>query len=161
RAMHEEIAFQFAISLGDDVARLAYADWLEEHDDPRAAWVRDPAVWRWMAPDAHDPIPSLLEALTSDVLEERETAADMLPRLGARPEEVMAVLLRYPRRAYHAGVALSRMGDLGPLVMLLDRLARTSDACAHAAAVALSADAEASAAALPGLIARVRRRLEE
>ena len=64
--MREEATLLKAIADGDDTARLAYADWLEERGDPRAGWVRDVQVWRWMAPDAHDPIPALIEALRSD-----------------------------------------------------------------------------------------------
>ena len=33
----EEAALLDAIAAGDDTARLAYADWLEERDDSRAA----------------------------------------------------------------------------------------------------------------------------
>ena len=61
----EAIALLAAVaeSPDDDTPRMALADWLEERDDPRAAWVRDHEVWPHMAPDAHDPVPGLLEAL--------------------------------------------------------------------------------------------------
>lgn len=55
--MSDEAAFLKAIadSPDDRTARLVYADWLQERDDVRAAWVRDDAIWQWMKPDAHDP----------------------------------------------------------------------------------------------------------
>jgi uncharacterized protein (TIGR02996 family) len=159
--MREEVAFQFAIALGDDTARLAYADWLEEKGDPRAAWVRDPTIWRWMAPDAHDPVPPLLEALTGHSFEEREVAAELLPRLRAGPEAILAVMLRCPERSYHAGLALSRMGaELGPIIPLLEKMVRTGGPCSHAAAVALSGVESAGATAFQGLLSRARRHLQ-
>lgn len=44
----------------DDLPRLVYADWLEEHGDPRAPWVRNADIWVYMAPDAASPVPRLL-----------------------------------------------------------------------------------------------------
>ena len=47
--MNNEAAFLKVLAADpDDMTRLAFADWLEERGDPRAAWVRDPAVFRWM-----------------------------------------------------------------------------------------------------------------
>lgn len=51
--MNEDEAFIRAIvdSPGDDTARLVYADWLDERDDPRGAYLR--AEHEWAA--THDP----------------------------------------------------------------------------------------------------------
>jgi uncharacterized protein (TIGR02996 family) len=63
--MRDEAAFWQALqaSPGDEVARLAFADWLDERGDARAAWVRDPDVFRWMGPNAPGPIPAMVKAL--------------------------------------------------------------------------------------------------
>src|SRR5262245_12345639 len=61
--MKNEAAFLKAIAAGDDTARLAFADWLEERGDERAPWVRDPAIFRWMGPRAENPVPALMKAL--------------------------------------------------------------------------------------------------
>jgi uncharacterized protein (TIGR02996 family) len=59
----DEAAFLKAIAEDrDDTTRLAFADWLEERGDPRAAWVRNPAIFRWMGPNAENPIPTLMGA---------------------------------------------------------------------------------------------------
>src|SRR5262249_5814456 len=47
----------------DDTARLVFADWLQDRDDPRAPWVREKDVWEWMKPDAKDPTPKLLAGI--------------------------------------------------------------------------------------------------
>jgi uncharacterized protein (TIGR02996 family) len=61
----DELAFLAKIADHPDypLPRLVFADWLEERGDRRAAWVRDDAIWEWMKPDAHDPIPGILAAL--------------------------------------------------------------------------------------------------
>lgn len=61
----DELAFLAKIADHPDypLPRLVFADWLEERDDRRAAWVRDDDLWEWMKPDAHDPIPGILAAL--------------------------------------------------------------------------------------------------
>ncbi len=62
----DELAFLARIAETPDHAlpRLVFADWLDERNDPRAAWVRDDDLWEWMKPDARDPIPRILSALT-------------------------------------------------------------------------------------------------
>jgi uncharacterized protein (TIGR02996 family) len=61
----DEAAFLAAIAAAPDDAlpRLVFADWLEERNDPRAVWVRDADIWEWMKPDAHDPVPGILNEL--------------------------------------------------------------------------------------------------
>lgn len=60
---------------GDDTTRLVFADWLQEHDDPRAPWVRNAVLWYWMAPDASDPIPRILAAATDPAQRHRFSGA--------------------------------------------------------------------------------------
>jgi uncharacterized protein (TIGR02996 family) len=62
--MNEESALLQALAANpDDTAtRLVFADWLMEHGDPRAAWVRDDELQEWMKPDAQDPLLRLLAA---------------------------------------------------------------------------------------------------
>jgi uncharacterized protein (TIGR02996 family) len=45
--MSDEAALWAAVAAdpGDDTLRLAYADWLDERGDPRAAWFRSDEVW--------------------------------------------------------------------------------------------------------------------
>src|SRR5262245_18554116 len=81
--MHDESAFLIAIREGDDTARLAFADWLEERGDVRAAWVRDAEVFEWMGPSASDPLAAMLEAAASEESDRSRPAWLALPRLGA------------------------------------------------------------------------------
>jgi uncharacterized protein (TIGR02996 family) len=56
--MPDEAALRAALAArpDDELPRLAYADWLNERGDPRAAWVRDPDIWRHAGPDFCDPL---------------------------------------------------------------------------------------------------------
>src|SRR5262245_32966204 len=70
--MSEEAGFLKALAQepGDETTRLAFADWLEERDDPRAAWVRDPDLFRFATPAVQDPLPGLIAALGQKPTEE-------------------------------------------------------------------------------------------
>lgn len=60
----------------DDLApRLIFADWLEEHDDMRAPWLRDPELFEWMGITVDNPIPKLSQAW-----EEAIASLDYVPR---------------------------------------------------------------------------------
>jgi uncharacterized protein (TIGR02996 family) len=63
--MNSEADFIAAIEASPDDELLlgAFGDWLEERGDPRAAWVRLPAVRPWMGPSFENPIPKLMDAL--------------------------------------------------------------------------------------------------
>ena len=80
--MNDEQTFLAAIRAGDDVARLAYADWLEERGDPRAEWVRDRLLFRWSDGGATDPLPALLDGLSAQPDDDGLRLA--LRRLGPR-----------------------------------------------------------------------------
>jgi uncharacterized protein (TIGR02996 family) len=58
----------------DDLPRLAFADWLEEQHDPRAARVRNKKIWEFMAPDASDPVPRMIETAIAEGLDRVEDA---------------------------------------------------------------------------------------
>src|SRR5262245_24718671 len=65
--MNSEAEFidALAASPDDGLLREAFADWLEEHGDPRAPWVRSPCrdLHGYMGPRFEDPIPRMIEAL--------------------------------------------------------------------------------------------------
>ena len=56
-ASSEEAAFWAALEANptDDTTRLVFADWLDDRSDPRADWIRDAELAKYMAarfPDA-------------------------------------------------------------------------------------------------------------
>jgi uncharacterized protein (TIGR02996 family) len=75
--MNDEAAFLAALAASpdDDLLRLAFADWLDERNDPRAGWVRDPEIWRHTGPDFRDPVPGLIVELGTPQRRERITRA--------------------------------------------------------------------------------------
>jgi uncharacterized protein (TIGR02996 family) len=86
--MHEK-DFWSSIAEGDDLARLALADWLEERKDPRAPWVRDADICRHMLPDGRDPLSGLMAGLPEEDDDDDtywspggEEIAQILARLG-------------------------------------------------------------------------------
>lgn len=66
----------------EPTARLVLADWLEDHGDERAGWLRDELVWPWMRPDLHDPIPALLAHHAAASWSDTATSTAALARLG-------------------------------------------------------------------------------
>ena len=182
--MHsEEAAFlaaiRAAVETGDQLPRLVFADWLEDRGDPRSAWVRDPEVWAFMAPDAADPvrqlisrrewellrrlgstaIPSLGRLLTDDSMETRRVATEALKRYGpAVAEEVPALVLAMTdrdvlvrRRAVYAA------GELGPTAVaavhvLIETLKEYDLWLPEYAAASLGKIGPAAAVAVPALI---------
>jgi uncharacterized protein (TIGR02996 family) len=71
----------------DPTPRLALADWLEEQDDPLAAWVRDANVWAHLCPilpdlTLRDPIPEAVKSLDSPSQEERWRGQAALRTIG-------------------------------------------------------------------------------
>src|SRR5262245_48235142 len=66
----------------DLAARLVFADWLEERDDPRAPWMRIPELWLYMARDARDPPPSLLAGFAAHTAPALRRAPPLLRRVG-------------------------------------------------------------------------------
>jgi uncharacterized protein (TIGR02996 family) len=118
----------FRAALRDDpeVARLVFADWLEDHGDPRAAWLRDPDIWPWMAPDAHDPVPRLLEELGMGDHSHRKRARVALAKIGS---EAIIPLRDWTRqdpskRWYESRflLATARPPVLPPVSELIERL---------------------------------------
>jgi uncharacterized protein (TIGR02996 family) len=108
--MNEEAAFLTAIKKKpkDRTARLVFADWLQERDDPRAAWVRDDAIWEWMKPDAAPPLPRILASVerTSRV----PVAALRALAPGVVPE-LLKALAKFPSGpAYHLQRGMQEIG---------------------------------------------------
>jgi uncharacterized protein (TIGR02996 family) len=65
--MNEEAAFIAALvkEPSDKTVALVFADWLDEHGDPRGPMMRIDAVRAWMAPKYTNPLPEMLAALQS------------------------------------------------------------------------------------------------
>jgi uncharacterized protein (TIGR02996 family) len=79
--VNSEAEFLAAIEASpqDELLLKAFADWLEERDDPRAPWVRLPALRPWMGPRFEAPVPKLIDALKrkKNVTGARRAAAAM------------------------------------------------------------------------------------
>jgi uncharacterized protein (TIGR02996 family) len=156
--MRDESALLGALAAGDDTARLAYADLLEERADPRAAWVLDPEIWRWMAPDAHDPVPGLIAALHDRDWARQGNVRIALSRIGAvAVPALLEVLERGEANAADpAAQALSMMPceALEPVLPQLFKLAAEEhDDVRRPAITALQG---AGAAAVPALDSLIR-----
>jgi uncharacterized protein (TIGR02996 family) len=106
-----ERAFLAAITGGDDTARLVFADWLQERSDPRAAWVRDPEIWPFMAPDATDPVPRLLTKVDGEIPWENR---EVLARLGLEGVPALITALKGKCHIVRCGAA-GALGDIGPI----------------------------------------------
>ena len=148
--MREEPALLASIAAGDDTARLALADLLEERGDARSPWVRDARVFPWMLPGLRDPLPALLAAVEE---EQREEALEVLPLLGAAA--VPALLERVESGDGWAGFVLGSMKaeEVSPVLPRLIVLVGSADVgIAVPAAYALKAVGPAAAPALPALV---------
>jgi uncharacterized protein (TIGR02996 family) len=90
----ELTAFLAAIqaNTGEDTVRLAFADWLEEHDDPRSEWVRDVELWEWMAPDLGEPVTRILAALANPA--ERRSLWQLFNKFGPTTVPVVRAWVR-------------------------------------------------------------------
>lgn len=66
--MNDEAAFLAAIAAApkDETLQLVFADWLEEHDDPRGKWSRNHDIRPWMGATFANPVPPILEAIAKD-----------------------------------------------------------------------------------------------
>lgn len=123
--MSEEAAFLRAIAENpkDDTARLAFADWLQERDDPRAPWIRDAEVWEAMKVDGKDPTQKLLAL----VRRRQWRAGHLLGKMG--PAVVPVLLNALPelkeRASWSVMHALEQIGPSAePVLPLLLRTAR-------------------------------------
>lgn len=76
--MSDEVAFLNAIRANpdDDTTRLVYADWLDDRDDPRGAFVRLHLALRSVAPDR-----PFLDKRQHRVWKSLSVATDVLPLL--------------------------------------------------------------------------------
>jgi uncharacterized protein (TIGR02996 family) len=78
----------------DELSRLALADWLEEHGDRRAAWVREAELWAWMQPDAGHPVPRILANLEVSGAGATAEAFDLFDRVGPEAVDMARAWLR-------------------------------------------------------------------
>ncbi len=156
----EEAAFwaKIAENPADDLPRLVFADWLDERDDPRAAWMRDGELARYMGPGVDSPLPALLVALQSDEVEDEKLAwyraQELFVRVG---EPAVAPLLELCRGEVRtsdmakAGEALARFdGDL--LAPHVDEFIRLLPLTTSIACEALTKIGPAAAPALPHIL---------
>ena len=159
--MTTEQTFLAAIRAGDDVARLAYADWLEERGDPRAEWVRDPEIFAWMLPDASDPVPRLVEVARQHWGQNPPRARLLLARLGAPALTALLPVLANEEFAFWAADAVGQMprSVVEPHAhTLLTLLNKGELELAYNAAVALRPLGEALAPHVPRLLRLLRHR---
>jgi uncharacterized protein (TIGR02996 family) len=92
----------------DATPRLVFSDWLEERGDPRAAWLREPDLWPWMAPDLHDPLPALLAELLVKEGLRRGSADSLLRRLGPLAGDAVRRWIREGDDRYDLGRSVVR-----------------------------------------------------
>jgi uncharacterized protein (TIGR02996 family) len=75
----DEASFLAAIAENPADANLPliFADWLDDHGDPRGQWIRQWAVRQWMHPTYESPLAKMLDALAKDrsVIKVRRAAA--------------------------------------------------------------------------------------
>lgn len=66
--MNDEAAFVAAIAAAPDDHHLPliFADWLDDHGDPRGQWLRHYAVRDWLPPTYENPVLKLLESLAAN-----------------------------------------------------------------------------------------------
>jgi uncharacterized protein (TIGR02996 family) len=137
----------------DDTTRLVYADWLEERGDPRAAWVRDLAIWRWMGPLAQSPVPALMGALAEEDWWQSRDAASALQRVGPTALPALVEALSGPNDlAAAAGAALRgfRPEDLAPALPLIRELAAGGNVPALRLLACIASEARSVAPVLVG-----------
>lgn len=156
----DEAAFLATIRANpaDDLPRLVFADWLEERGEPRGPWVRDPDIWPFMAPDATNPVPRLLEPEAGTIPKANQ---EILVRLG--PDAVPALIAALKTASFSAMMAiLATLDAIGPA--RVEAIPELADLLRDPAASQLMRDCAASAlgaigtAAVPTLLDELRGR---
>jgi uncharacterized protein (TIGR02996 family) len=155
--MDQETAFLKAIAANpeDDTVRLAFADWLDEQNDPRGPWVRDKDVWEWMKPDAKDPTEKLLAAAKK----RQWQASHVLGRMGPAVIPALLTALRGAKDRAASGVR-SALEKLGPaaepaLPLLLASLRDDDPRVRHGAFLCLAGMTKTNAVAFEHVVAAV------
>jgi uncharacterized protein (TIGR02996 family) len=108
RAVNEEQALVAAIRAdpNDNTRRLAFADWLDEHDQPeRAAWMRDIEIFWWMGPDYVSPLPQILKQLRHKDPIERDKAGPIVERLRGAAALMLRAAFATRSRKLRRGIA--------------------------------------------------------
>jgi uncharacterized protein (TIGR02996 family) len=154
--MNEEAGFLKALAEGpgDESARLAFADWLEERGDPRALWARDTDLFPFTKAMRQDPLPGLVAALG-----EKGTWETVLRGLVKLGEPVVPSLLGCMRTdnsdvREHARQVMGLLGPaaVGCLPELQGMLSAEDVPTLRAAAEMLARLGPAAAPALPRLL---------
>ena len=153
----------------DEVARLVFADWLEERNDPRAGWLRDPELWerirpdvgRWLAPDARGTVPALIALLAPNEWPHRLLALDLLQKLGSPAiPAVRAWTRETPDDRFFDNQFVLRANpppELPPVAELIERTRSDNWYECWEAATDLGFHGPAAALAVPALIALSER----
>lgn len=139
--MNDEAAFVAAIAAAPDDHHLplVFADWLDDHGDPRGQWLRHYAVRGWLPPTYENPVLKLLESLAKNkrVIDVRR-AAEVI---GEPLVPGLVELLKHekPRVREQACMCLRKIGKRAKAAVpaLLDALASSEHNVREQAAKAL------------------------
>lgn len=142
--MNDEAAFVAAIAAAPDDHHLplVFADWLDDHGDPRGQWLRHYAVRGWLPPTYENPVLKLLESLAKNkrVIDVRR-AAEVI---GEPLVPGLVELLKHekPRVREQACMCLRKIGKRAKAAVpaLLDALASSEHNVREQAAKAASGD---------------------
>lgn len=110
----------------DSTIRLVFADWLEDHGDARAGWLRDEEIWSAMLPDVRDPVPVLVEAIVRADWQAARVPIATLQKLGPQATESLRDWLRRNLDRWQRLVSILtplRPPTLRPVAELIDTLA--------------------------------------
>ena len=139
--MNDEAAFVAAIAAAPDDHHLplVFADWLDDHGDPRGQWLRHYAVRGWLPPTYENPVLKLLESLAKNkrVIDVRR-AAEVI---GEPLVPGLVELLKHekPRVREQACMCMRKIGKRAKAAVpaLLDALASSEHNVREQAAKAL------------------------
>lgn len=160
--MSEEAQFLKAIADDplDPTARMAFADWLEDRGDSRAPWVRDKKIFRWMGPNAENPIPKLIQALCNpEDYDPGWEAQNVLPRVGGAAIPALMEVLESgeERSCFEAGQILAQMPSLDDVLpRLLELIRDERDQVRLGAIAAIQNVGPAASAAVPDLVEHLK-----
>jgi uncharacterized protein (TIGR02996 family) len=141
----------------DSTLRLAFADWLLEHDQvERSEWIRDLEIFWWMGPDYVSPMPAILEWLKLTDPIERDKAGPVIRRLGNAVVEPLRGAFNSGGEQLRQGIAeifsWIRDGTPLPVPQLIVSVRSPDLPTTRLAVIELGWHGPAAAPALPALI---------